>query len=216
MSNIIKFKINRRNEMITMFDTLLNRLEENNKRGHKYSLSEINTITQEIISMVPYYPKAGSTPIVRIAKDFNFKTYKEVLDDNNLSGDININGDTLAKYGHKQVILVNKNDELFHQRFVVAHELGHYLFDYLGNSKYADDENIKFSDTYYKNQHETLEEKRANRFAADIMMPKELFIKQYNIARNADSNRLFAIIYLSRFFETSMESIEKRIMEVLN
>ena len=110
--------------------------------------------------------------------------------------------------------MVNKNDELFHQRFVVAHELAHYLFDFLGNSDYTD-KSIRFSDTYYKNMHESISEQRANRFAAAILMPEESFIKQYNIAKNIDKNRMFVIMYLSRFFETTMSSIERRIAEVL-
>lgn len=46
-------------------------------------------------------------------------------------------------------------------------------------------------------------------------MPEILFINQYNRAKSIDKNRMFVIMYLSRFFETTMESIEKRIAEVL-
>ncbi len=141
---------------------------------------------------------------------FDFKTYKESLSE---SGDININGETKQKYGHDKVILVNKNEELYHQRFVVAHELAHYLFDFLGNSTY-EDINILFADTYEKDKHETPQEKRANTFAAEIMMPKDLFIMQYNVARREENNHMFIVMYLSRYFETSVESIEKRIKEV--
>lgn len=63
--------------------------------------------------------------------------------------------------------------------------------------------------------HNTTDEKRANRFAASILMPKDVFIKQYNIAKSVDSSSLFITMYLSRFFETSISSIERRILEVL-
>ena len=46
------------------------------------------------------------------------------------------------------------------------------------------------------------------------MMPKDLFIMQYNVARREENNHMFIVMYLSRYFETSVESIEKRIKEV--
>lgn len=212
MNNIIIFFKYNRGENNMRFEELLKNLRVNKINNHEYSLSEIDDVAKTILSEIDYYPKEGATPIVRIAKDFDFKTYKETLP-NNLSGDIYINGDTAKEYNHDKVILVNKNEELFHQRFVIAHELAHYLFDFIGNPYYQDI-SIKFSDTYYKNKHETLQEKRANRFAASILMPRELFIKQYNYIKSIDSNRIFVITYLSRFFETSIDSIEKRILEV--
>ncbi len=121
----------------------------------------------------------------------------------------------MDKYGYKKIILVNKNDELFHQRFVIAHELAHYLFDFLGSSN-SENPDIEFTDTYSKDRHETLEEKRADKFAASILMPEELFIDQYNFAQKRYSSRIFITIYLSRFFEVSVNFVDKRIEEVFN
>ena len=213
MNNIIEFKQHtwRRDDEMKI-DELIKELEEKNKNGHEYSLGEIREIANNILKEIDYYSGCGATPIVKIAKEFDFKTYKEELKDNK-SGDIHINGETAEKYGHDKIILVNKEDELFHQRFVVAHELAHYLFEFLGNPEYTN-KKIQFADTYRKNMHETPQEKRANTFAAEILMPAELFIKQYHIAKKIDNNRMFLLMYLSRFFETSIDSIEKRIMEV--
>lgn len=191
-------------------EELLQGLKEKNKKGHDYSLTEIRKIANDILAMTGCYSGRCATPIVKIAKNFDFKAYRESLDE---SGDININGETSQKYGYNQVILVNKDDQPFHQRFVVAHELAHYFFDFLGNPKY-EDISIQFVDTYKKDKHETPQEKRASTFAAEIMMPKELFIRQYKVARQEDSNRMFILMYLSRYFETSIDSIERRIVEV--
>ncbi len=212
MNNIINLRnYNWRKGDTMELKNLLQNLEEKNREGHEYSLVEIRKITNDILSMMSNnYSGRCATPIVKIAKLFDFKTYKESLKE---SGDININGETKKKYGHDKVILVNREEELFHQRFVVAHELAHYLFDFLGNIKY-EDKNILFADTYEKDKHETPQERRANTFAAEIMMPKELFMRQYNVARREDSNHMFIIMYLSKYFETSLDSIEKRIMEV--
>lgn len=213
MNNVIRFRNydwRRYNDM--KFEQLLKDLKEKNEKGYEYSLKEIAEVANNILKEIDYYSWRGATPIVKIAKEFDFKTYRETLK-NGKSGDIHINGETKDKYGHDKVILVNKKDELFHQRFVVAHELAHYLFEFLGNNDYLDS-NIIFVDTYKKDKHETPQEKRANAFAAEIMMPSELFVKQYNIARREDNNRIFILMYLSRFFETSIDSIEKRLMEV--
>jgi len=196
----------------TKFKKLLENLKTRNAAGKEYSLGDIIDVANQILQQIDYYSGCGATPIVKIAKEFDFKTYKETLN-NNKSGDIHINGATQERYGHNQVILVNKTEEFFHQRFVVAHELAHYLFDFLGNTHY-EDKNILFFDSYTKDQHDTPEEKRANAFAAEIMMPRELFIEQYHTAKQVDNSRMFILLYLSRFFETSIESIEKRIVEV--
>lgn len=214
MNNIIIFHTHFKKRDDTMkFEELLKELEEKNKKGHNYSSKEIADIANSILNELDYYSRRGATPIVKIAKEFNFETYKETLSDGK-SGDIHINGDTKNKYGNDKVILVNKQEDLFHLRFVIAHELAHYLFDFLGKEDYNNLNNITFSEPYQKNQHETDKEKRANAFAAELMMPKDLFIKQYNIAKRESSNRMFVIMYLSRFFETSIDSIEKRIREV--
>ena len=148
MNNIIRFEncIQRNGESMR-FEGLLKNLEQNRKDGYEYSLGEIKQIANSILSELDYYSGKGATPIVKIAKEFDFKTYKQELTQG-LSGDININGDTLERYGHDKVIIVNKEEELFHQRFVVAHELAHYLFEYIGNPEYRDPA-VKFSDTYF-------------------------------------------------------------------
>ena len=180
---------------------------------HQYSLEEIEATADTLLDMFECYSKPGATPIVNIVTNFGFKAYKETLH-NQLSGDISINGDTKEKYGHNKIILVNEADELFHQRFVAAHELAHYLFDFLGNPDYKDDSKI-FSDSYYKNCHASPEEQRANRFAASILMPKKLFVEQYELAERLDNRKVFTLMYLSRFFETPMNSIVLRIREVM-
>lgn len=212
MNNIIKFKkYNRRKGGVMELKELLHDLEEKNKKRYEYSSDDIRNIVKNILSMMSNnYSGRCATPIVKIAKLFDFKTSREIL---NESGDININGYTEKKYGHDKIILVNRADELFHQRFVIAHELAHYLFDFLGNADYSD-KTILFADTYEKDKHDTPQEKRANSFAAEIMMPTDLFIRQYFVAKREENNHMFIVMYLSRYFETSIEAIEKRIMEV--
>ena len=213
MNNIIRFKkYNRKRDDTMKFEKLIKDLETKNKNHHEYSLNEIIQIANAILDKTGYYTGRCATQIVKISKEFDFKIYKEKLK-NGKSGDIQVNGLTKEKYVYDKIILVNKKDELFHQRFVVAHELAHYLFDFLGNPNYSDP-NVIFVDTYEKDHHDKPEEKRANIFAAEIMMPRDLFIKQYYIAKHEENKPIFISTYLSEFFETSIDSIEKRIKEV--
>ena len=214
MTNIIDFsKATLRRGRFMKYEGLINEIKNKNKNHHTYTETEIAEIATQILNNIDGYNEACSTPIIRIAKDFGFKTFQGELDDGK-SGDIHINGKTKERYGFDKVILVNKEDEFFHQRFVVAHELGHYLFGYLGNANY-DNTNITFDETYIKNMHDSAKEKTANIFAAEIMMPAKSFIHQYKVAeQEGNGNYVFILMYLSKFFQTSVNSIEKRILEV--
>lgn len=212
--DINKYNKRKENRLMNELIELENRLKKDFCKKHNhYKLQEIDDIAYEILNIFEVNLKNISTPIVKIAKAFDFKTGEKALDVM-LSGDIYINGNTADVYGHNKVILVNKNEQLFHQRFVIAHELAHYLFDFLGNPDYFD-ESIQFSDTYYRDDHDRPEEIIANRFAASILMPKKLFVYQFQTALDTGLKDYFVINYLSKFFETSFDSIEKRIKEVM-
>lgn len=206
MGSVIDFRSYRRGMRFMMNESLrdlLRDLEVKNQNNHAYGLDEIDAVADKILASIEYYTYRGATPIVKIVKDFEFEVYKTGMK-SKLSGRINVSNS-------EKLILVNKAEELFHQRFVIAHELAHYLFDYLGREGiYAEG----YSDTYCKDSHESSEEQRTNRFAAELLMPRKLFLKQYQIALSVDSNMLFIEKYLSEFFETTHESIRKRIQEV--
>lgn len=216
MHNIIKITDYKRGVcfMDERLEEIINEIKERNQANNPFSMREIDEIAIRILSILGYRSSDQATPIVKIVKQFGFKAYSEKIEDKNLSGDIFINGKTQEIYKHDKVIIVNDMDEKNHQRFVTAHELAHYLFDFLGNPEYADNSK-QFNAAYYKDKHDSDDEKRANRFAASILMPKDVFIKQYNIAKAVDSNNWFITMYLSRFFETSISSIERRILEVI-
>lgn len=73
-------------------------------------------------------------------------------------------------------ISIKKDDHYFRQRFTMAHELGHYILhrDLIGG--------IITDDQMYRNTSSSVKidldkERQANRFAANILIPKELIIK---------------------------------------
>lgn len=95
------------------------------------------------------------------------------------SGEIFIEGEVKS-------IGVNKNHTRNRQRFTIAHEIGHYLnghqyFDEEG--KMLDDNEFDFNNPLHK------QEKEANLFASELLMPKEFLVSDLNII-GLDINKL--------------------------
>lgn len=182
-----------------------------NKQRH-YSISGAEELADSVLR-ASGYGKSGAVPIVRLVKKLAFSPFQEDLSGKDYAGDILIGGETKKQYGADKVILADKNDPLYHQRFVIAHELGHYFMDYYQNGK--DDPNKQFSMAYKNGDHsDDFEEVRADRFAAQLLMPKKQFLEQYNIAVRKKNDRRYVIPYLSAYFKTKESSIVKRFKEL--
>ena len=86
------------------------------------------------------------------------------------SGEIYIEGDIKS-------IGVNENHSESRQRFTIAHEIGHYINGhtfYDKNGKIYKDESFDFCNPLHQ------QEKEANMFAAELLVPKEFIIKDLN------------------------------------
>lgn len=198
----------------SMYEELVSSLKTN--PANSYSIQEVENLADRVLKDGGYSELIGPTPIVAIAKQFGIYTFKESNMPEDISGNIFVGGTTKDIYHTDKVIVVGSDEEYFHQRFIIAHELAHYLIDYLGNPDFLD-QRILFQKTYPKNNHNSQDEIRADRFAAELLMPATLFSKRYLKAmENSDCNRKYAIAYLSDFFETKKSSIERRIEEVLS
>lgn len=171
-----------------------------------YRTSDMQTVVQDILREDGSYDTT-IVPVVRIAKRMNFSTYQRKLLWF-LSGSIEINKKYIKKYHTDHVIFTNRNVNPFQQRFVIAHELAHFLFDY-------DHKSPIYYNTYIKNSHNEESERRANAFAANLLMPKELFIKEYNKALRMNSDPIYVMFYLSEKFKSPRKAVIKRISEVM-
>lgn len=201
-------------ETIVMFEEIVNRLKSDGQNGNLFNHEEqIKLLAKTILQEIPYYHYKSPTPVIKIGGEFGIDTYKTDKLPKDLSGIIFIGGTTEKIYGKDKIILVDENDSLKHQRFVIAHEIAHYLLDCLTDATYNDSRKL-FSEGYPKHNHDSVKERKADMFAAELLMPTTLFIEQYNIAKEENSNPMFIIMYLSDYFQTKMSSIEKRIVEV--
>jgi len=101
---------------------------------------------------------------------------------------------------NEAIISYNKNIQSnSKRRFVIAHELGHYLLhkDILNKITHIDDKKT-LSEWYAKGVHE----REANRFAAELLMPSKLYLEQVEGKMfNFDLIKLVA-----DFFQTSLTS----------
>lgn len=98
-------------------------------------------------------------------------------------------------------IIVSINSQIPYapkKRFVVAHELGHLLLHKNTLPVFSCDES-SFMDWYQSSSFET----QANEFAAEVLMPRSLFIEQAKKSKKFDFNLLRN---LATYFQTSITS----------
>lgn len=76
-------------------------------------------------------------------------------------------------YGERAIITVNNASHRERQRFSAAHELGHWMCDQ-GNIALSCTEKM-FNEAWFQNSDR---EVRANRYAADILLPKVMFTQK--------------------------------------
>lgn len=202
----IEGKKKMRKSIQSITDKIKQERQYNNKI---YYASDMEYLASEILSAMPDTTDDRNsciTPVVSIAKAMGFDTFQQDLLWF-LSGCIGINKKYIKKFKTDHIIFTNRKVHPYQQRFVIAHELAHYLFDYDHTSEV-------YYNTYKKNSHSAEAEKRANAFAASLLMPKDAFLKEYNKARAKSNNPIFILDYLSDTFKAPRKSVLKRMYEV--
>lgn len=102
------------------------------------------------------------------------------------------------------IITVNESSPWARQRFSAAHELGHWMRD-RGKVAFACDER-----SFIREWGDDNAERRANRYAADLLMPRRVFQP-----RLIDYGPTFdAVRQLARDFETSVTATAIRVVEL--
>lgn len=107
--------------------------------------------------------------IYKIAKMLGFTIIEADFPDN-YSGEIYIEGKIKS-------IGINKNQTKNRQRFSIAHELGHYL----NPQQYIDEEEVSGDTEFDYTNPLHQQEKEANMFASELLIPKEFLIKDLDI-----------------------------------
>ena len=115
-----------------------------------------------------------------------------------ISGEIKRNSDT-----DRFEIRVNRHENKRRQRFTIAHEVAHYLLhrDVIGDG-------IQ-DDILYRSSLSDLREAEANKFAAELIMPKKLVVAAKNARSDLNSSEL--ISELSELFNVSPQAMSIRL-----
>lgn len=182
---------------------IVKEIQEKRKAGHIYTLSEMKSLAERFLESVEYSGE-GMVPVVKIAQDCGFKIIRGSMKDKEMSGFVSVNKKNEEEYETDKVIGVNGDDEVGHQRFVIIHELAHYLFDY-------DMTDNPYFDNYIKNSHKTLNEQIANVFAANILMPTKRFVLEFDENKSMRGN----VEHWSEYFGVQEKAARKRVTEVM-
>ena len=170
----------------------------------KYDVNEMPEVAQMILDRLGI--EEVPIPIVAIMKSLNFQVVAGELKDE-ISGIIGIDDDLAKNFKSSKVIAINNKDNVGHQRFTMAHELAHYLFDFDVSNQ------IVYYNTYNTFEDENEEERRANYFAANLLMPEKKFNKEFDnvVIKN---NLYVTVEKLSQIFQVSGEAVRRRISEL--
>jgi Zn-dependent peptidase ImmA (M78 family) len=145
------------------------------------------------------FSKKGIVDIFDILEDVAFFIRKP-LDIYDISG-------FTTYFNNEFVVFLNSSFTLGHERFTAAHEIYHILY----NSDILKKEKLLINDSAYTN-----EDKKANVFAAEFLMPedyvKELFYKLVNVDK--DKVEVRHVVRLNSTLKVSYKAMLKRLVQL--
>lgn len=157
---------------------------------------------------IRHIPEDG-VPIIKILTQIGIKVYKDDSLDPTLSAFIAIDPELMELFNTNKIVCVNANDSVQHTRFALAHELAHYLFDFDETKK------TKYYNTYIANDSgkDIFTERRANKFAACLLMPEKEFRNAENLY-SKKKGRSETITLLIKHFGVSAKAVYRRFEEL--
>lgn len=151
----------------------------------------------------------GFVDVVKIARNEGFMVAEFVFqDDTDGLIIVNTDVDNIAGLKTNKLIGVSSQRDYDFKRFIIAHELSHYFLDETEDKKKGyilAARDAKHGRSEKENEHDY--------FAANLLMPKEAFLTQYEalIKHNSEEK---TIATLAMLFEVPHESVKRRIAEV--
>ena len=171
---------------------------------------EIEERVMKLFQDVGYnYTKQKTIDIIHIVKQLGFKVGSVLLEKDE-DGFVIVQEGRNSILGIKtdKLIGVNANRELKWKRFIIAHELGHYVLHY---------DKTKHARIFAQREHVKGKgpiENEADFFAANILMPRDSFIVEYEKLEKDKLSTTQKIKELSDVFTVTDLMVSRRIEEL--
>lgn len=143
----------------------------------------------EALSAITPFQHSAPVEVVRAAQSLGLAVWESSDLPNGISGKLFRDDKNGGSRGFS--IVVNAHDGATRRRFTIGHEIAHFLLhrDQIGH-EIADNE-------WYRGGLTTTQEAEANRFAADLLMPRSL-LREYRQNGITDPAELAQIFKVSR------------------
>lgn len=191
------------NELMKAIDFLKQDFANRVPRSKSEAFSHASFAAQQCLQAIG----KKSIMIAKTLKQLEFVIWDRDFDgDKNTSAVMAIN----ANEKYPRVIGINIADSYEHQRFSLAHELGHFIFDIpLGSQE---EEIFVQYNTAADNEND-LVEYRANKFAACLLMPESEFIQAWNRLSSFKEIGTRTTV-IAKLFRVPVTAARRRVMEL--
>lgn len=177
-------------------------------RKKSKKIDDMPARAQDVLDYFQISDLSSGVPIVEILSKMGFKIYQSNLEPDGLSAYIGVDPKFEEIFDSNKIACVNIKDSIGDKRFALAHELAHYIFDF------DDEENLYYYDTYFHgNDEKTTAGRRANKFAINLLMPKEAFQKMFEKYKELQS-KADIVNALARYFFVSSTAVLERLNEL--
>lgn len=171
--------------------------------------NKIERSVMDTLESAQYTINECPVDVIDVAKKLGFVVGNAILNEED-------DGFIVAEEGRKEImgiktdklIGVNSDRTLEWKRFIIAHEIGHYILHFK-------EKNLKglYAHRDHKRGHNELENE-ADFFAANLLMPRESFENKYKEIKQVYKNNKEIIDVLSKYFIVTTRMTERRIEEL--
>lgn len=177
-------------------------------RKKSKKIDDMPARAQEVLDYFQIRELSSGVPIVEILTKIGFKIYQSNLEPDNLSAYIAIDPNFEEVFESNKIACVNIKDSIGHKRYALAYELARYIFDF------DEKKSLYYYDTFFQGKEEKdMAEKRANKFAINLLMPKVAFEETFDRFKELQS-KVDIVNALERFFLVSSNAVLERFLDL--
>lgn len=169
------------------FDSLLIKDVKNSKNPYQNLDSLSETLWKEFYKYNNSKNNLYAQPIIAFIQSFHFHIFRANFHDmknkssklDKVNAILAVDGELYKEYKTDKIIIINENEPLESQRFMIAHQFAHYVFDFNEQTQ------INYYN-YYRQEdaYDNEKELRASYFAHALLLPKKIFIDRFQQLQN--------------------------------